>query len=82
MSTELLSFISQSISTATLNLFVFLFCKNMYGCKYKKKYCYMLSYLVAVLMMILVNIISNPFVNLGYSFISLNAICFLFLNQI
>jgi len=77
MNTELLSFISQSISTATLNLFVFLFCKNIYGCKYKKKSYYILSYVAAVLSMILVNMISNPFVNLAYSFISLNAICFL-----
>ncbi len=77
MSTELLSFISQSISTATLNLFVFLFCKNIYGCKYKKKSYYILSYVAAVLLMILVNMFSNPFVNLAYSFISLNVICFL-----
>lgn len=77
MNTELLSFISQSISTATLNLFVFLFCKNMYGCKYKKKRYYILSYFAAVLLMILVNMIDNPFLNLAYSFVSLNTICFL-----
>ena len=77
MNTELMSFISQSISTATANLFVFLFCKNLYGCKYKKKRYYILSYLGAVILMITVNIIGNPIVNLVYSFISANAICLL-----
>ncbi len=77
MNTELLSFISQSISTATLNLFVFLFCKNMYGCKYKKKHYYILSYLVAIILMITVNMLDNPFVNLLYSFFSANVVCLL-----
>lgn len=77
MNTELLSFISQSISTATLNLFVFLFCKNMYGCKYKKKHYYILSYLAAIILMIAVNMLDNPFVNLLYSFFSANAVCLL-----
>ncbi len=77
MNTELLSFISQSISTATANLFVFLFYKNIYGCKYKKKGRYVLSYLSAVILMIVINMIGNPIINLIYSFISLNIICFL-----
>lgn len=77
MNTELLSFISQSISTASANLFVFLFCKNLYGCKYKKKRYYILSYWGAVILMITVNMIGNPIVNLVYSFISANAICLL-----
>ena len=77
MNTELMSFISQSISTATANLFVFLFYKNLYGCKYKKKRYYILSYLGAVMLMITVNMIGNPIVNLVYSFISANAICLL-----
>lgn len=77
MNTELLSFISQSISTATANLFVFLFYKNLYGCKYKKKSHYVLSYLGAVILMITVNMIGNPIINLIYSFIALNTICFL-----
>lgn len=77
MDTEVLSFISQSISTATANLFIFLFCKNLYGCKYKKKKYYILSYLGAVILMITVNIIGNPIINLIYSFISVNAICLL-----
>lgn len=76
MNTELLSFISQSISTATANLFVFLLYKNLYGCKYKKIRYYILSYFGAVILMIAVNMIGNPFLNLAYSFISLNAICF------
>lgn len=76
MNTGLLSFISQSISTATANLFVFLFYKNLYGCKYKKISYYILSYFGAVILMIIVNMIGNPFLNLAYSFISLNTICF------
>ena len=75
MSTELLSFISQSISTATANLFVFLFCKNIYGSKYNKKRFYILSYFGAVVLMIAVNMIGNPVVNLVYSYISANAVC-------
>lgn len=75
MSTELLSFISQSISTAAANLFVFLFCKNLYGCKYNKKRYYILSYLGAVILMITVNMIENPIINLIYSFVSANVVC-------
>lgn len=77
MNTELLSFISQSISTATANLFIFLFYKNLYGCKYKKKRYYLVGYFITVLLMICVNQIGNPYVNMVYSFISANAVCIL-----
>lgn len=79
MNTGLLSFISQSISTATANLFVFLLYKNLYGCKYKKISYYILSYFGAVILMIAVNMIESPIVNLVYSFVSANVVClFLF----
>ncbi len=77
MNTEVLSFISQSFSTATANLFVFLFYKNLYGCKYKKKHYYILSYLATIILMIAVNMLGNPIINLVYSFFSANVVCLL-----
>lgn len=76
MKTEWMSFICQSISTAVMNLFIFLFFKNIYGCKLKKRF-YVLSYWCAVILMIAVNTIGIPFINLTYSFISLNILCIL-----
>lgn len=75
MNTSLLSFLSQSIATASAILFTFLFCKNIYGCKYDKKRFYIIGYFIAATLMIVINRIHNPYINGIYSFLSVNLIC-------
>ncbi len=75
MNTSLLSFLSQSIATASAILFTFLFCKNIYGCKYDKKRFYIIGYFIAATLMIVINQIHNPYINGIYSFLSVNLIC-------
>lgn len=83
MNCEIISFISQSIITIISNLLIFLFYKNIYRCKYEKKRYYIIGYFIAVLLMICVNQIGNPYINMFYSFISVNAVCIiLFESQI
>lgn len=76
----IVSFVSQSISTAAANLFVFLFCKNIFGCKYSRKILYIVAYLAAVLLMICVNQMKNPYVNMIYSLLSANIVCMTMFN--
>ncbi len=75
MNADILSFVSQSISTAAANLFVFLFCRKIFGCKYNKKILYIAAYLIAVALMICVNQLKNPYLNMVYSLISVNSVC-------
>lgn len=74
MNTELISFLGQCLVSAAINLFAFLFFHKQYGEKYQKKY-YIISYVVAVLLMVAVNQINEPYINMVYSYISINAIC-------
>lgn len=74
MNTELTSFLGQCLVSAAINLFAFLFFHKQYGEKYQKKYC-IVSYFAAVLLMIAVSQINEPYVNIVYSYVSINAIC-------
>lgn len=74
MNTELTSFLGQCLVSAAINLFAFLFFHKQYGEKYQKKY-YIVSYFAAVLLMIAVSQINEPYVNIVYSYVSINAIC-------
>lgn len=75
MNTSLLSFISQCLTTATAILFIFLYCKSIYDCKYDKKGWYVIGYIISVMLMIGINQLGNPYINGIYSFVSVNAIC-------
>ncbi len=74
MNTELTSFLGQCLVSAAINLFAFLFFHKQYGERYQKKY-YIISYFAAVLLMIAVGQINEPYVNMVYSYVSINAIC-------
>lgn len=56
-------------------MFVFLFCRNIFGCKYNKKILYIAAYLIAVALMICVNQLKNPYLNMVYSLLSANIVC-------
>lgn len=75
MNTSLISVISQIITTLSAVLFIFLFCKNIYGCKFDKKGIYVIGYFLAAALMIGINQINNPYINGVYSFLSVNLIC-------
>lgn len=77
---DIVSFVSQSILTASANLFVFLFCRNIFGCRYSRKILYAAAYLLAVILMIGVNQLKNPYINMVYSFVSANAISMVMFN--
>lgn len=77
MNTEIISVISQSISTAVINILFFLFYKNIYGTKYNNKFIYIASYILSVGLMIWINQLENQYINLVYSYLSLNIVCVL-----
>ena len=77
---DIVSFVSQSILTASANLFVFLFCRNIFGCKYSRKILYAAAYLLAVILMIGVNQLKNPYINIAYSLVSANAVSIIMFN--
>ena len=74
MNTDLTSFLGQCLVSAAINLFAFLIFHKQYGEKFQKKY-YIISYFAAVLLMIAVSQINEPYVNMVYSYVSINAIC-------
>lgn len=77
MNIELLPFLGQCLVTAVINLLTFLLYKNMYGIKYQNKYIYIASYFAATLCMIGVSNVGKPYLNIFYTFISMNLICIL-----
>lgn len=54
-----------------------MFFHKQYGEKYQKKY-YIIFYAAAVLIMVMVSEISNPYINMIYSYVSVNVICLIF----
>ena len=74
MNTELLSLLGHCFVSVAINLFAFLIFHKQYGEKYRKKY-YIISFFMAVLLMIAVSQINEPYVNMVYSYVSINAIC-------
>lgn len=79
MNSELIAFVSQSISTAVMNLLLFLFYKKIYEPKYSNRLLYIFSYLLTSFLFILVNQTAShfaiPLLNTVYSFIYFNVIC-------
>ena len=79
MNSEIMAFISQSISTAVMNLLVFLYCKKIYTSKYKGQCIYIISYFITTVLFITVNRISiylgAPLINFFYTFFYVNIIC-------
>ena len=75
MDKDVLSFVSQSIVVSAMNLLLFMFYKNIYGCKYEKKSYYVVGYLIADILLLCVNLMKIPYLNMAYSFISFNIIC-------
>ena len=75
MDTDVLSFVSQSILVAAMNLLLFMFYKNIYGCKYEKKRYYVAVYLIADILLLCVNLMKNPYLNMAYTFVASNVIC-------
>lgn len=81
MNTEILAFISSSISTSVTMLLFFLFYKNIYGARYHSKLLYLASYLISVVLLIGVNQLRIVYINVIYSFISVNVICLILFNS-
>lgn len=75
MSLSVLSFFSQSMVAASVILLIFLFFKNIYGCKYKKKRYYFIGYFITLVLMVTVNRLELPYINGLFSFTSMNIIC-------
>ena len=75
MDTDVLSFVSQSIVVSAMNLLLFMFYKNIYGCKYEKKSYYVAVYLIADILLLCVNLMKNPYLNMAYTFAASNVIC-------
>lgn len=78
MNTELITFICQCLVTAVYNLLTFLLFKNMYGMKYGKRYVYVIFFVVVTLCMVGINSLEKPYLNIIYTFISINVTCILF----
>lgn len=78
MNSEIVAFVSQSISTAVMNLLIFLYCKKIYTVKYNEKCIYIISYFITTALFITVNRISihndAPLLNLIYLFVHINII--------
>lgn len=49
----------------------------MYGTKYKKKYIYVISFSIATLCMIVISSFEKPYINIFFTFVSINLICIL-----
>lgn len=85
MNSELLAFVSQSISTAVMNLLIFLYCKKMYTAKYSIRSVYIVSYFITTALFIAVNRISIhldvPLINFFYTFVYVNIICLLLFKE-
>lgn len=75
MNTELLSFTFQSLSTAALNLIVFLFFDKMYQRKHNNKIVYIIALVLSFGLMIAVNRFNIPILNFFYGLLSLNVFC-------
>lgn len=65
----------QSVSTAIINLLFFLFYKNAYGAKKKRRCVFVAVYLISTVVMMCVNQFGNQYINIAYSYISFNFIC-------
>ena len=72
---DAVSVISQSIVVSAMNLLLFMFYKNIYGCKYEKKRYYVAVYLIADILLLCVNLMKNPYLNIAYTFVASNVIC-------
>lgn len=77
MDKEIISFMGQCLVTSVINLLTFLLYKNMYGMKYKKNYIYVISFFVATICMIGVSNLGKPYLNIFYTFFSMNLTCIL-----
>lgn len=77
MNTELTLLLGRCLVSAAINLFTFLFFHKQYGEKYQKKY-YIIFYAAAVLIMVMVSEIGDPYINMIYSYVSVNVICLIF----
>ena len=72
---DALSVISQCMVVSAMYLLLFMFYKNIYGCKYEKKSYYVVVYLIADVLLLFVNLMKIPYLNIVYTFISSNVIC-------
>lgn len=77
MNTGLVQFICQCFVTGVMNLLTFFLFENMYGKKYKKKYIYIMSFCIATLFMIVISSFEKPYMNIFYTFVSINLMCIL-----
>ena len=77
MNVGIISLISQSISTAIVNLLFFLFFKNAYGQKKYKRIIYVGVYFVSTILMLGINQFGILILNASYSYIVFNLICVL-----
>ncbi|MCH5194688.1 MAG: GHKL domain-containing protein [Oscillospiraceae bacterium] len=75
---EVILLVSQYIMITLINLFVFLFFKKVYGCKYNKKWIYISGYFITLTILIGVNKLGNPYFNAVYTFTSNWIICMIF----
>jgi len=75
MSVDILSVLSQSVSTVILNLLFFMFFKNAYGSKGYKRIVFIIAFFISAFLMICVNQFGSLLINAAYSYISFNLIC-------
>lgn len=70
-----ISVMGQVIITITMFFLIYLFFRNMYPPRYKRKLVYAGTFTAEVVVMILVNLLNQPFINLVFTFVSVNFIC-------
>lgn len=77
MTVEIIPAISRIVVTGVTNLLTFLLLGNIYGEKYNKKSLYIAAYLITVILTVIVNEANISYLNVLFSFITINTVCFL-----
>lgn len=77
MNINIISLLSQSISTAIVNLLFFLFLKSAYGAKSYRRIVYIGAYFISTILMLGINQFDILILNALYSYIVFNLICVL-----
>lgn len=70
-----ISVVGQAIITITMFFLVYMFFRNMYPLRYKRKWLYIGTFCTEVALMLLINLLNQPFLNLTFTFVSVNFIC-------
>lgn len=75
MNFEIFSFIGQCLVVAVFNLLTFLLFRNMYGMRYENRCVYVICFFIVTLCMIGINRLDKPYLNIVYTYISINVTC-------